>query len=513
MKRILLLPVFAFFFLLYGCALLEPIPEEPFYGDGIVTVKFLQVNDVYEIAPLQGGKYGGMARVAYVRDSIKERNPNTFLFMAGDFLNPSLLGNLKKDGERIRGKQMIEVMNAVGFDLVTFGNHEFDLTEEELQQRLNESTFPWVSSNVLHVTPDGAKRPFETKLEMGYEPISEYKTLFVKDSLGNEVRFGFIGVTLDSNPKEYVHYGNVYKEAKRAYDLVYPKVDFVIGLTHLEIDQDVQLARELPEIPLIMGGHEHVSNLQREGNTVIAKADANAISMYIHTLVYNLRTQVLYVNSKILYLDEKVPLQSNVERVVNKWNEVLDSELSKVIPNTNEVVYRPKTPLDGTDSANRSIQTNLGDRVTEAMAFAYNYNVDAAIVNGGSFRVDDMLQGDLTSVDIFRVLPFGGTVLKVDMKGDLLKEVLDYGKSQRGNGAYLQRYKIEESSSGGWLIAGKPINYKKTYTIAVSDFLLKGLDIPFLTPKNSGIVKIYEPKETELASDIRKAVIAYLKSI
>lgn len=511
-KRLLLLPFFAFF-LLVGCNILEPIQEEPFFGKGIVTIKFLQINDVYEIAPLQGGKYGGMARVAYVRDSIKERNPNTFLFMAGDFLNPSLLGNLKKDGEPIKGKQMVEVMNAMDFDLVTFGNHEFDLTEEELQKRLDESTFPWVSSNVLHVTPDGTKRPFETKLEMGKEPISDYKTLFVKDSLGNEVRFGFIGLTLDSNPKEYVHYGNIYKQAKRAHDLVYPKVDFVIGLTHLTIDQDHELAKELPGIPLIMGGHEHVSNLEREGNTVIAKADANAISMYIHTLVYNLRTQVLYVNSKIMYLDEKVPLQSNVDRLVKKWNEVLDTELSKVVSNTNEVIYRPKTPLDGTDSANRSIQTNLGDKVTESMAFAYNYKVDAALVNGGSFRVDDMLSGSLTSVDVFRVLPFGGSVLKVDMKGELLKEVLDYGKSQRGNGAYLQRYKISQNTSGDWLIGGKTINYKKTYTIALSDFLLKGLDIPFLTENNGGVVKIYEPEENELAFDIRKSLISYLKSI
>ncbi|RFN60190.1 bifunctional metallophosphatase/5'-nucleotidase [Marixanthomonas ophiurae] len=511
-RRILLLPVFALF-LFYGCTLMEPIPEEPFYGKGIVTIKFLQVNDVYEIAPLQGGKYGGMARVAYVRDSIKERNPNTFLFMAGDFLNPSLLGNLKKDGERIKGKQMIEVMNAMEFDLVTFGNHEFDLTEEELQERLNESTFPWVSSNVRHVLPNGTKSRFQTKLEMGGEPISDYKTIAVRDSLGNEVDFGFIGLTLDSNPKEYVQYGNIYKEALRAYDLVYPKVDFVIGLTHLTIDQDHELAKELPEIPLIMGGHEHVSNLERQGNTVIAKADANAISMYIHTLVYNLRTQVLYVNSKIMYLDEKVPLQANVDRVVKKWNEVLDSELSKVVPNTNEVIYTPKTPLDGTDSANRSIQTNLGDKVTEAMAFSYNYKVDAALVNGGSFRVDDMLSGKLTSVDIFRVLPFGGSVLKVDMKGELLKEILDFGKSQRGKGAYLQRYKISQSASGNWLIGGKPINYKKTYTIALSDFLLKGLDIPFLTRNNSGIVKIYEPEENELAFDIRKSLISYLKSI
>lgn len=72
--------------------------------------------------------------------------------MAGDFLNPSLLGTIKIDDERISGKQMIEVMNAMNFDLVTFGNHEFDIKEDELQKRLNESTFPWMSSNTRHVS-------------------------------------------------------------------------------------------------------------------------------------------------------------------------------------------------------------------------------------------------------------------------------------------------------------------------------------------------------------------------
>ena len=123
-------------------------------ADNEITFKFIQVNDVYEIAPLGGGEFGGMARVAHVSDSIKKENPNTFLLMAGDFLNPSLLGTIKIDGERISGKQMIEVMNAMNFDLVTFGNHEFDIKEEELQKRLNESTFPWMSSNTRHVSDD-----------------------------------------------------------------------------------------------------------------------------------------------------------------------------------------------------------------------------------------------------------------------------------------------------------------------------------------------------------------------
>jgi len=138
-------------FLLYffiAVTLLSSCKENPKNNE--IVFKFIQLNDVYEIAPLSGGKFGGMARVAHVRDSIKKENPNTFLFMAGDFLNPSLLGTLKIDGERIYGKQMVEVMNAMNFDLVTFGNHESDLKENDLQKRLNESTFPWMSSNIRH---------------------------------------------------------------------------------------------------------------------------------------------------------------------------------------------------------------------------------------------------------------------------------------------------------------------------------------------------------------------------
>ncbi len=74
-----------------------------------------------------------MARVAHVVDSIRNVEPNTFLFMSGDFLNPSMLGTIELNGEGIHGKQMIEVMNAMDFELVTFGNHEFDLKEEDLQ--------------------------------------------------------------------------------------------------------------------------------------------------------------------------------------------------------------------------------------------------------------------------------------------------------------------------------------------------------------------------------------------
>ncbi len=510
MRKFLLLAVVGYFFT--SCEILQLAPEDPIKGAGAITLKFVQINDVYEIAPLNGGEYGGLARVAHIRDSIKERFPNTYLFLAGDFLNPSLIGTLKVDGERVNGKQMIDVLNAMDIDLVTFGNHEFDLSEKDIQKRLNESNFTWTSANVRHVTEQGLM-PFATKWDYTTVPTSDYSTFNAIDADGNKMKFGVFGVTIPSNPQAYVSYGDIYENALRAYDLAIQKSDFVVGLTHLSLEEDKDIAKQLRSLPLIMGGHEHYNQLEKEGRTIIAKADANAKSVYVHTLIYNLRTKYLHINSELMMVTDKIASSAKVERVVNKWTDLLDEKLKEVIEKPDEVIYKATSPLDGTDIANRSKQTNIGELITRSMAYAYNDKVDGALVNGGSIRIDDRLVGDITSTDIFRVLPFGGSVLKVDLKGSLLKEILEYGKLQSGEGAYLQRYNFSQNEKDEWLINDKLVNDQKTYSVAFSDFLLKGLDIPFLTRENNGIVKIYTPKENETAADIRKAIIFYLNSL
>lgn len=481
--------------------------------DSLITLKFVQLNDVYEIAPLSGGKYGGMARVAYVTDSIRRAHPNTYLVMAGDFLNPSLLGTIKVEGERIRGRQMIEVMNAMDFSLVTFGNHEFDLDEEDLQKRLDESNFQWVSSNVLQKKETG-NVPFSMTRGIGKIAIPDVYKLSVSDADGTTVSIGIFSVTLDSNRKDYVFYGDIYSEAESAYNQLKPVSEVIIGLTHVALEDDKEFAKKFQDIDLIMGGHEHNNMRYEIGSTVVAKADANAKTVYIHTVTHNKLSGETNVESVLFPIDERTPSDPEVEQIVSKWNVVLENEIREVIPDPYEIIYFADPPLDGTDSANRGIQTNMGDIITAAMAFSYKDEVDAAIVNGGSIRLDDMLAGEVTSIDVFRVLPFGGITLKVDMTGELLREVLDFGKSKGGTGAYLQRHGISESPTGGWLIKGEPLEEgKRYYTVAISDFLLKGYDIPFLTEDHPGLLKIYTPKENEIANDIRKAVILYLKSI
>ncbi|HZG26798.1 MAG TPA: metallophosphoesterase, partial [Chitinophagaceae bacterium] len=128
--------------------------------DGKLEVVFVQVNDVYEIGPLAGGKSGGIARIATLKKQYLRANPNTLLVISGDFVSPSVYNSLKYQGTPIRGRQMVESLNAAGMDLAVFGNHEFDISETDIQNRINESQFKWVSSNTFKLV-NGNAVPFQ----------------------------------------------------------------------------------------------------------------------------------------------------------------------------------------------------------------------------------------------------------------------------------------------------------------------------------------------------------------
>lgn len=510
MKRlnvILLIWVIAVFYSCKPKQILSKDADVPM--EETVSFKLIQLNDIYEISPTGGGKYGGMARVAHIRDSIKAITPNTYMVMAGDFLNPSLIGTMKHKGESIKGKQMIEVMNAMEFDLVTFGNHEFDLKEEELLARLEESEFAWTSANVEHVTSEGNK-PFYYNKDGEMTPIPTRYIIDVPIDGEETLPVGFFSVTINSTPQDYVYYKNYYDAAHEAYDALQYEADVIIGLTHVSLGMDKDLAESMENVPLIMGGHEHYNMLVPTVNGTIAKADANAKTVYVHTVQYNLETKQTSIHSALLPVNDKVASQRKTQKVVDKWEKILEKKLNEFIENPSEVIYYAEEALDGTDDASRSEQTNLGDIITKAMMAAYNNEVDAAMVNGGSIRIDDKLEGNISSTDIFRVLPFGGSVVKVEMKGSLLEQALNYTETKSGTGAYLQRYNLERKD-GQWYVAGNPLDIDKTYKIAMSDFLLTGYDIPFLTKESEGLISVYEPTKDEVATDLRTAIIRYLK--
>jgi 2',3'-cyclic-nucleotide 2'-phosphodiesterase (5'-nucleotidase family) len=233
--------------------------------------------------------------------------------------------------------------------------------------------------------------------------------------------------------------------------------------------------------------------------------------VYIHRISFDKKSKKTSITSELKEINSAIKEDEKVGHIVNKWQTILTSKIKEIIKNPSEIIYNTEVPLDGRDTPIRSIQTNLGQAITAAMYSAYQEEVDCALVNGGSIRIDDQLTGNITAVAIFRVLPYGGAILKVKIKGSLLKRVLDYGVLASGTGAYLQRFNAEKIGEK-WLVKQKELNMNKTYTVAFSEYLLEGFDIPFLSDESAGVLEIYTPKETELASDIRKAVISYLKT-
>lgn len=483
--------------------------------DGLIDINFIQLNDVYEIAPMDNGKEGGIARVATIKQKYIRKNKNSFLVMAGDFLSPSVYNSLRYKGETVRGKQMVEALNAAGLDLAIFGNHEFDIKEAELQQRINESAFQWIASNTFH-KKNGSVGPFSATGTVN-NPFPKTLIKTVTDVDGTVAKIGFIAITLPFNKAAYVHYEDPLETAKKLYNQLKDSVDAVVAITHQAIEDDRVLAAEIPGLAFIMGGHEHDQRFEKIGDVHISKSLANARSAYVITLRINKKTKTNRVSHKLEFINEQVAADSTTNTVVTKWMNIANESYAALGFKPGTVVADKLAPLDGRETEVRSYPTNLCKLIVSSMQAAAP-QAEAVIMNAGSIRVDDMLKMPVTQYDILRTLPFGGSIKEVDMTGEMLVKVLEAGVKNKGTGGFLHYNETLVYNTAGktWSIGGTVINPARTYRVALTDFLLTGAEanLGFLKQGTAGIIKVYDAGDasTDPRADIRKAVIRYLQS-
>lgn len=487
-------------------------------GSGQLSFTIIQLNDVYEIAPLEGGAQGGMARVATVRKQLLQQDPNTITVLAGDFVSPSLIGTLQyfdstdKKEMRVSGRQMVDVMNQVGVDYVTFGNHEFDISLDLLSKRINESGFTWVSSNVSLA----GNAPF-VKMKNGIaDTIRPYAIRTIHFPGGQSVRLGIIGVTLPFNKAQPVIYADVDSAVNAAYQQLKPQCDIIMALTHLKIEMDEQLAKRVPGLHLIMGGHDHTASSVKVGNVPIYKADANAKSVYIHTVSYDTLTKLVRIRSDLKMINESIPFDPAVDAVVHRWMQFADSAMKHMGYNPDDSLLFAKVPLDGRESEIRKGVTNYTQMISNALYNCDN-SVDMALYNSGSLRVDDQLKGVITQYDVLRSLPFGGGLVIMHLKGDVMEKMLTIGTTTNKNsGGYLQFAraafrKPAGAKKGQWYIGNKILDKKRMYKILLPEFVAKGKEA------NLGFLAQYTYctpiafKGFALKNDIRDAVIYFMK--
>jgi 5'-nucleotidase len=428
-----------------------------------VRVTILHVNDVYQFMPVDGGRRGGLARLLTLKKEALKDNPNTIFTLGGDTVSPSV------ETRTYKGAQMIDAWNAVGIDYAVFGNHEFDIKTADLLERMKESRFQWLGANVV-----------DTKTNKIFADTPPY---VVREFGG--IKIGIIGFLLPetkqtSSMEESLNVTDFCATAKKLVKQMRKKgkVNAVIGLTHLSMTQDKQLAG-CADFDLILGGHEHTLLQSSSHGTPIFKMTADARELGKFNLNFNAATKRFEsMDWEIIPVTDQIADAPEFAPVFEKYKPLLEQLAVKVGETAVE--------LDALSLSNRTKETNIGNFVADSYRNAAN--ADVALVNGGSIRADLTYNpGTLTKRDVLSILPFNNPIVKIEISGKTLRETLEHGvaRSAVGEdgepGRFPQisgmTFKFDTTKPAGSrtseiMVGGKPLDENKTYTLATSDFLV-----------------------------------------
>lgn len=430
-----------------------------------IRVTLLQLNDVYQISPVDKGKNAGLARVATLRKKIRAESPNTLFMLAGDTISPSVASTIFK------GEQVIATWNAIGLDYSVLGNHEFDFGNEILIQRMKESKFGWLGSNVID---RNTGKPFN-----GMPP-------YVIRQFG-EVKVGILGLlttetATSSSPGVNLRFVDPIATAQQ----IVPKMraegaTIIIALTHLAMPEDKELART-GLIDVILGGHEHQLLQSQAGRTPIFKWGSDArILGRIDLNISTATRQIESIDWAGIPVTDATPDDPAAAAVISTYETRLSAELDKPLGQTTEV-------LDGTSISSRTRETNLGNLIADA--FRVGTKADIALVNGGTIRANATFAvGAISKRDVVSMLPFENPIIKIEATGSQIKAALENSVSQvvetSESGRFPQvaglQFEYDARKPVGLRVVkvtinGQPLDEKKTYTMASPTFLIGGGD-------------------------------------
>ena len=430
------------------------------------SLTLLTVNDVYEMTPVQGK--GGLAELMTLLRAERATATHHLTTVNGDFLSPSVMSSL------VKGAQMVTLFNTLGVDIVVFGNHEFDFGPEVTRQRMAESRFAWLGTNVLGA--DG--KPFGGALATMTRQVGTFTVGLFGMLTPETARL--------SSPGPMVTFAPVVQTAQTAVAaLRQAGADVIIALTHLSIAEDRALAQQVPGISVILGGHEHDPITWYEGGTLIHKSGYDAhylgrIDLTMEKKVTEKGTQVTIIPSWRMIANRGVMPDADVATEVARYMAILDQELGQPLGQT-------QTALNSQTGEVRTRETTMGNLIADALREVLQ--ADVALVNGGGIRGNRLYEAGttLTRHDILQELPFGNPGVLVELSGADLLAALENGVSQVENkaGRFPQVSGLRLTYNPGKpagsrvlevQIGGKMLDRIAVYRVATNDFLLKGGD-------------------------------------
>lgn len=438
----------------------------PIYGKE-VNIKLVHTNDIHSRVEDDGKSVIGFAKFTTYVDQVREQG-NTLVLDAGDMIQGLPFGNLEK------GHSLVELANAVGYDAMTTGNHEFDFGASNLLEVINKLNFPTIAANFYQ---DG-KPVLETYIVKEFEGVkvgifgmATEETAFKSHSKNTE---GYTFEDMIASAKEQV---NILKEQEN--------VDIVIMLAHLGLDEGDYtsdlVAKAVDGIDLIVDGHSHTMLEQgrQVGDTLIVSTGEYFEHIGEVEITYDDETEDLSLAAKLLSYEDFTNVEPNQE-VLDMIATIKQNQESVL----KQVVGQTKVNLIGERENVRTGETNLGQLACKAMQKLTN--ADMVLTNGGGIRAS-IPAGDITMNDLVTVFPYGNVVVVKELTGQEIKEALELGVSEypAQKGAFphtagltftLNAYEEVGNRISDLTIGGVAVDLNKTYTVATNDFVASGGD-------------------------------------
>ena len=452
----------------------------------------------------QGWGYAGLYAV---KESLSQDN-YVLLVDDGDAIQGEPIGTMTK------GEAIIDIMNAVGYDIAIPGNHEYDYGMERFLELTQKANFPYISCN------------FNKDGELIFAPY------IIKEFDG--VKIAFVGITTpttprSSTPKYFMNdagefiYGFMQDETGEAlYAAVQKAVDdaraegaqYVIAMAHLGDEDECRPWRYLDVIgntagiDALLDGHSHdteqVVMKNKDGQDVVRTACGTKLA-HIGRLTITKDGQIsseLYSWNQPIAAPKMLGLQNVAGEAVTAATGVLNEKLAEVVASTTVdlIIYDPVAKTDDGRSVRiiRNTETNLGDLCADAY-LDQSSGADIALVNGGGIRVS-INKGDITLNDILKVHPFGNSLTVIEVTGQQVLDALEWSVhampgefggfdhvagltfefdatipspcTQDDHGFFTGMQEGVERRVRNVLVAGEPIDPAKLYKVVSHDYQL-----------------------------------------
>ncbi len=479
--------------------------------DGLMRVHLLWTNDVHghigpeaakfmnpDFPPPLGGGASAAAYIKEVRARAEADGEQVLLVDVGDMFQGTPIGN------KTKGMAVIEYFNSIGYAFTVPGNHDFDMGRENTERLARASKFPWLCANLVESSTG--------KLVDWVQPTKMI-------DLGG-IKLGVIGIITPgtksmSFPKniaglEFLDMAPTvekYRDELKAQgaDLVMLAIheglpfDPVQGWNNLVADQDessreqqgsygsnysrgamnlMELANAVKGIDVAVGGHTHRGYrepwIDPQTHTMCFESFGNGSSLGHAVLLVDRQTRALVGYEPAdaqgtlitLFEDEIWPDQATAD-VIRPHHEAAEAEMGKVIGSSS-------TPL-GRGGPGASPVANL---VTDAMR--ERFGADLAVQNAGGLRAD-LPGGDLTTREVFSILPFGNELDVVTIDGRMVRRLIESRVAGRSGGIMLSGVRVViDPTRPDWdrvvelEIGGQPWDPDREYDMVITDFLMAG---------------------------------------